>query len=115
MICQPPKFTVPRKGRKKWDVGGRPYCLNGWSNEGLEMFNKIARAVYFDHKHRGEEFEQTFKKEMEKEAMKKMNSNKKQKKIKIVTYNDLNGAAELNSEEQQSEEEEEVSIKVFEV
>jgi hypothetical protein len=114
MIHQPPKFTVPRKGKRNCDEG-KKYCLNGWSNEGLDMFNKIAKAVMLDHKKRGEEFDQEFKDKMEEEAMKKMRSNKKQKRIQIITYNDLNGAAQLNSEEEYSEEEEEVSIKVFEV
>jgi hypothetical protein len=114
MIEQPPKFTVPRKGKNRCDEK-RMNCLNGWSNEGLEMFNKIAKAVMQDHKKRGEEFDQEFKEKMEEETMNKMRSNKKQKRIQIATYNDLNGAAELDSEEEHSEEEEEVIMKVFEV
>jgi hypothetical protein len=113
MIHQLPKFTVPRKGKRSCDEG-KLHSLNGWSNEGLEMFNKIAKAVMLDRNKRGEEFDQEFKEKMEEEDMNKMRRKKKKRAIQIVTYNDLNGAAELHSKEEHSEEEEEVSISVFE-
>lgn len=61
----------------------------GWSKEGLQTFNKLAKEVYSDRQKNGEEFNKAFKESIEQE-MASNNKTGKRKRNCIDTYNDLN-------------------------
>ena len=65
----------------------------GWSKDGLETFNKLAREVNIDRKKRSEEFDKEFKEKMEQEMASTSNKTGKRKRSGIETYNDLRLAA----------------------
>ena len=50
---------------------GRPSTINllpcGWSKDGLETFNQLAKEVSIDRKEHGEEFDNAFKTNIEQE------------------------------------------------
>jgi hypothetical protein len=88
----------------------------GWSKDGLQTFNQLAKEVNKNRQEHGEEFDKAFKKTI-KEEMASTNKTGKRKRNCIDTYNDLNeGAAVKNDEEGSGVEEEEedwVSKNVF--
>ena len=88
----------------------------GWSKDGLQTFNQLAKEIYKNRQEKGEEFDKAFKKTME-EEMASTNKTGKRKRNCIDTYNDLNeGALIMKDEENSGDEEEEeewVSKNVF--
>jgi len=88
----------------------------GWSKDGLQTFNKLAREIYIDRKEHGEAFDSAFKKNME-QQMESTNKNGKRKRNCIDTYNDLNqGHLITNNEEEGGDKEEEwVAKNMFKV
>jgi hypothetical protein len=88
----------------------------GWSKDGLETFNKLAKEIHNNRKDHGEEFDKAFKDKIEQE-MASINKTGKRKRNCINTYNDLNeGGLIINKQEDNSEEEEEeewVTTNVF--
>jgi hypothetical protein len=63
----------------------------GWSKDGLQLFNQLAKEVYKNRNEHGEEFDKAFKKSIE-EEMASTNRAGKRKRNCIETYNDLNQA-----------------------
>jgi hypothetical protein len=62
----------------------------GWSKQGLQTFNKLAREIFISrNKEDGEDFNKTFKEHIEQE-MASTNKTSKRKRNCIETYNDLN-------------------------
>jgi hypothetical protein len=86
----------------------------GWSKEGLQTFNKLAKEVYINRKENGEEFDKAFKKSMEQE-MASTNKTGKRKRNYIDTYNDLNEGELIIKDEECSDEEQWVTSNVFTV
>jgi hypothetical protein len=89
----------------------------GWSKDGLQTFNQLAKEVYKNRNEHGEEFDKAFKKSI-KEEMASTNKTGKRKRNSIDTYNDLNEAELImNKDEENSadeeQEEEWVSKNVF--
>jgi hypothetical protein len=89
----------------------------GWSKDGLQTFNQLAKEVYKNRNEHGEEFDKAFKKSIE-EEMASTNKTGKRKRNSIDTYNDLNEAELImNKDEENSadeeQEEEWVSKNVF--
>ena len=82
----------------------------GWSKDGLQLFNQLAKEVYKNRNEHGEEFDKAFKKCIE-EEMASTNRAGKRKRNCIETYNDLNQAeliknqAEENSDDDEEQEE----------
>ena len=76
----------------------------GWSKDGLQTFNKLAKEVHIDRHDLGEEFDMAFKKSMEQE-MASTNKTGKRKRNCIDTYNDLN-EGELNVKDGEDDSEE---------
>lgn len=76
------------RGNKK--DGSIGYRLNGWSREGLEVFNKLASKVALDRRARGEEFGKQFHEAMMQQVAAKTKSGRK-RKLDVLTYNDLSG------------------------
>ena len=81
----------------------------GWSKDGLQLFNQLAKEVYKSCNKHGEEFDKAFKKSIE-EEMASTNRAGKRKRNCIETYNDLNQAElimnkddEINSDEEQEQ------------
>ena len=79
----------------------------GWSKDGLQLFNQLAKEVYKNRTEHGEEFDKAFKKSI-KEEMASTNRAGKRKRNYIETYNDLNQAElimnkndEINGDEEQ--------------
>jgi hypothetical protein len=77
----------------------------GWSKEGLEVFNKLAKEIYSDRQDNDMEFDKAFKDGIEKE-MASNNKNRKRKRNCIDTYNDLYKQDMINKDEEDSDEEE---------
>jgi hypothetical protein len=104
--CQSLRFT---KATNKVDqfVNGESFshlpC--GWSKDGLQTFNKMAREVNTNCQEHGEEFDKAFKKSLQQE-MASINKYGKSKQNCIDTYNDLNEEASIRRDEESSEEEE---------
>jgi hypothetical protein len=91
----------------------------GWSQDGLQTFNQLAKEVYKNRREHGEEFNKAFKKAIE-EEMDSTNKTGKRKRNNIDTYNDLNEGALILKDaescgENEEEEEEWVSKNVFTV
>lgn len=95
-VIQIPHYTEPKKNRDKQRETGM--IGNGWSVEGLEKFNEIATQVKKDRINLGEEFNIQFKSFMVEQWNRKQM--KKQKRMEISTYNDLNGSDNLHPEEE---------------
>ena len=81
----------------------------GWSKDGLQLFNQLAKEVHKNCNEHGEEFDEAFKKSIE-EEMASTNRAGKRKRNCIETYNDLNQAElimnkddEINSDEEQEQ------------
>ena len=81
----------------------------GWSKDGLQTFNALAKEVHIDRKEHGEEFDKAFKKSIEQEMASTSNKTGKRKRNCIDTYNDLNEEGELmtSKDEDNSDEEQE--------
>ena len=77
----------------------------GWSKEGLQTFNTLAKEVYKDHQKHGEEIDKAFKESIEQE-MASNNKTGKRKRNCIDTYNDLNEQELIKKDEEDSDEEE---------
>jgi hypothetical protein len=82
----------------------------GWSKDGLQTFNQLAKEIYKNRNEHGEEFDKAFKKSIE-EEMTSTHKAGKRKRNCIETYNDLNQAEliinkndEINSDEEQEEQ-----------
>ena len=92
----------------------------GWSQEGLQTFNQLAKEIYKNRNEHGEEFDKAFKKSIQ-EEMASTNKTGKRKRNCIHTYNDLNQAElNMNKDEENSDDEEQqdegwVSKNVFRV
>jgi hypothetical protein len=86
----------------------------GWSKDGLQTFNQLAKEVYISHRENGEEFDEAFKKTIE-EEMASTNKTGKRKRNNIDTYNDLNEGALIIKEGEVGEEEHWVAKNVFTV
>jgi hypothetical protein len=84
----------------------------GWSKEGLQTFNKLAKEVYSDRQDNDMEFNKAFKDGIEKEIASN-NNNRKRKRNCIDTYNDLYKQDMNNKDEEESDEEDWVSKNVF--
>jgi hypothetical protein len=79
----------------------------GWSKEGLQTFNQLAKEVSIDRKEHGEEFDNAFKTNIEQEMASSANNNTgKRKRHCIDTYNDLNEGDMKGVENSDDEEEE---------
>ena len=77
----------------------------GWSKDGLQTFNQLAKEVYKNRKEHGEEFDKAFKKSIEQE-MASTNKTGKRKRNCVDTYNDLNEGGLIMKDEENSEVEE---------
>jgi len=77
----------------------------GWSKDGLQTFNQLAKEVYKNRKEHGEEFDKAFKKSIEQE-MASTNKTGKRKRNCVNTYNDLNEGELIMKDEENSEDEE---------
>jgi len=80
--------------------------LNGWSQDGLQTFNQLAKEVYKNRKEYGEEFNKAYKKALE-EEMASTNKTGKRKRSNIDTYDDLNDGAFLMKDAKSCDEDEE--------
>jgi predicted AAA+ superfamily ATPase len=78
----------------------------GWSKDGLQTFNQLAKEVYKNRKEHGEEFDKAFKKESIKQEMASTNKTGKRKRNCVDTYNDLNEGGLIMKDEENSEDEE---------
>ncbi len=104
--CQSPRFTkATNKADQFVNSEGFSHLPCGWSKDGLQTFNKMAREVNTNCQEHGEEFDKAFKKSMEQE-MASTNKYGKRKQNCIDTYNDLNEEALIRKDEESSEEEE---------
>jgi hypothetical protein len=88
----------------------------GWSKDGLQTFNQLAKEVNKNCQEHGEEFDKAFKKTIE-EEMASTNKTGKRKRNCIDTYNDLNEGALVKNDEESSgvevDQEDWVSKNVF--
>jgi hypothetical protein len=84
----------------------------GWSQDGLQTFNKLAKEISADQQKHGEEFDTAFKKSIEQE-MASTNKTGKRKRNYIETYNDLNEGELIMKDEEESDEEDWVRKNVF--
>ena len=84
----------------------------GWSKDGCQTFNQLAKEVYVSRREHGEEFDNAFKEAIE-EEMASTNKTGKRKRNIMDTYNDLNEGELIIKEEEDSEEERWVSKHVF--
>ena len=88
----------------------------GWSKDGLQTFNQLAKEVNKNRQEHGEEFDKAFKKTI-KEEMASTNKTGKRKRNCIDTYNDLNEGALVKNDEESSgvevDQEDWVSKNVF--
>jgi hypothetical protein len=92
------------------NAGTSQHLPCGWSKDGLQTFNQLAKEVYKNRNEHAEEFDRAFKKSIE-EEMASTNTAGKRKRNYIETYNDLNQAQlimnkddENNSDEEQEQE-----------
>jgi hypothetical protein len=88
----------------------------GWSKDGLQTFNQLAKEVNKNRQEHGEEFDKAFKKTI-KEEMASTNKTGKRKRNCIDTYNDLKEGALVKNDEESSgvevDQEDWVSKNVF--
>jgi hypothetical protein len=61
----------------------------GWSKQGLQTFNELAREMFISRKEDGEDFDKAFKEHI-KQEMASTKKTGKRKRNCIETYNDLN-------------------------
>ena len=73
------------------NAGTRSHLPCGWSKDGLQTFNQLAKEIYKNRNEHGEDFDKAFKKSIE-EEMASINRAGKRKRNCIETYNDLNQA-----------------------
>ena len=109
MGSQSPRFTKATKGDQFADNGSvtsSTLVTCGWSKQGLQTFNKLAREIFISHKEDGEDFNKTFKEHIEQE-MASTNKTSKRKRNCIETYNDLNEEEMKQNYEDQNVEENE--------
>jgi acetyl-CoA carboxylase carboxyltransferase component len=79
----------------------------GWSKEGLQTFNQLAKEVSKNRKEHGDEFEKAFKISMEQEMENKvMNKHGKRKRNCIDTYNDLNKTQVIMKDDNETSDDE---------
>ena len=91
---------------------GRPSTSNhltyGWSKDGLETFNQLAKEVSINRKEYGEEFENAFKANIKQEmASSPINKIGKRKRNCVDTYNDLDEGERVTKSEEKSDDEHE--------
>jgi hypothetical protein len=92
---------------------GRPRTINllpcGWSKDGLQTYNQLAKEIISDRKEHGEEFDNAFKTSIEQEmASSAINKTGKRKRHCVDTYNDLNeGELIMKGVENSDDEEDE--------
>jgi hypothetical protein len=80
----------------------------GWSEDGLQTFNKIARELIINRKENGDEFDKVFKTRIEQEmASSATTKNGKRKRQCVETYNDLQGELVTTKGEDNSDDESE--------
>ena len=72
--------------------------LGGWTNEGMQTFNRLAREVDSDRKAHGSKFEKAFKKWIDEEVANSKKSEKRKREY-IDTYNDLQAAGMADTED----------------
>jgi hypothetical protein len=76
----------------------------GWSQDGLNTFNALAREISKDCKEHGDEFEKAFKMTIQQQTLNSaFNKNGKQKHNCIDTYNDLNQNDFIVNNEEESD------------
>jgi hypothetical protein len=63
----------------------------GWSKDGLQLFNQLAKEVYKNRNEHGEEFDKAFKKSIEEEMASTQKPGKRKRNC-IETHIDLNQA-----------------------
>ena len=78
----------------------------GWSKDGLQTFNQLAKEVYKNRNEHGEEFDRAFKKSIEDE-MASTNKAGKRKRNSIKTYNDFNQAKLIMNKDDENNGDEE--------
>jgi acetyl-CoA carboxylase carboxyltransferase component len=77
----------------------------GWSKDGLQTFNQLAREIRNDRKEHGDEFEQEFKTSIKQEMeSRETNKHGKRKRNCIDTYNDLNETQIIMKDENDSDD-----------
>jgi hypothetical protein len=110
--CQPPRFTkatTTNKADQFVASKGTSYIAHmpcGWSKDGLQTFNALAKEVHIDRKEHGEEFDKAFKKSIEQEMASTNNKTGKRKRNCIDTYNDLNEGELMTSKDEDNSDEE---------
>ena len=86
--------------------GGINTC-NGWSDDGVKLFNKIIKRIHKDRKNHGKEFDQAFTERMLRCKDEGTNKYKNKRKRDMVNaYNDLKGDEESLESDEDSENEE---------
>lgn len=101
-----PKFTQPKR------YGKTPFTINGWSNDGLDMYNTVYKVVQQDRQDSGKLFCRLFKEAMEEQLVPQHSTTRKRKRRmlqQVQAYNDLKGV------EPCEEEEDYVNFKAFPV
>ena len=84
--------------------GGNNVLPCGWSQDGLNTFNELAREISKDRKEHGDEFEKAFKMIIQQETLSNAsNKNGKWKRNCIDTYNDLNQNDLIVNNEEESD------------
>jgi hypothetical protein len=78
----------------------------GWSKDGLQIFNQLAKEVYKNCKEHGEEFDKAFKKSIEQEMASTNKTGKRKRNCRVDTYNDLNEGELIMKDEENSEDKE---------
>ena len=107
-LWQHPRFTkATNKADELVNSTGTSHLPCGWSRDGLQTFNTLAKEVHNNRKELGEDFDKAFKKYIEQE-MASTNKTGKRKRNCIDTYNDLNeGELMINKDDDNSDEEQE--------
>jgi hypothetical protein len=85
----------------------------GWTKDGLETVNQLAKEVNIDRKQHDAEFDKAFKKSCEQEMV--SNNTTRKRKRNTTSTNDLNEGEQIMKEEEKSgrEEEQWVAKNVF--
>jgi hypothetical protein len=84
----------------------------GWSQDGLQTFNALAKEISNNRMEHGEEFYKAFKKSIEQQMESSATSkNCKQKRNCIDTYNDLNEGQLIMKNEEDSDNEQDQWVK----
>ena len=95
---------------------GRQRIINvlqcGWSQEGLQTFNALAKEISNDRQEHGEEFYKAFKTTIEQQMESSATSkNCKRKRNCIDTYNDLTEGQLIMKNEEDSDDEQDQWVK----